>query len=92
MLCFLHFAAPVVLAQVGSGPPITLAEAGQTRYQIVAAPDVDGVEAYAANTLAGYLQEMTGAEFPVVSPNEHKADRPAIFVGLSESAMERLGR
>ena len=91
MLCFLHFAAPLVLAQVGSGPSMTLAEAGQTRYQIVAAPDVGGVEAYAASTLAGYLQEMTGAEFPVVSPNEHEADRPAIFVGLSESALERLG-
>jgi hypothetical protein len=55
----------------------------------VAAPD--GIEAYAAKTLADYLKEMTGAEFPVVSPNEYKADRPAIFVGLSEPALARLG-
>ena len=34
--------------------------------------------------------EMTGAEFPVVSPNEGEADRPAIFVGLSEPALARL--
>ena len=83
-------AAPAMGQSVG-GQTITLAEAGRARCQIVAALDPDGVETYAAKTLAGYLKEMTGAEFPVVSPNEFKADRPAIFVGLSEPALERLG-
>ena len=69
---------------------ITLAEAGEARYQIVASPDPDGIEGYAAKTLAGYLKEMTGAEFPVVAPDEFMADRPAIFVGLSEPARRLL--
>jgi hypothetical protein len=82
---------PKAQAQPEDGPAITLAEAKRTRYQIVAAPDEGGIEAYAAKTLADYLKEMTGAEFPVVSPAEYKADRPAIFVGLSEPALARLG-
>ena len=77
-------------AQSGGDQPLTLAEAGRAHYQIVAAPDVDGIEAYAAETLADYLKEMTGAVFPVVSPDESEADRPAIFVGLSEPALARL--
>lgn len=85
---FLFLVAP---AQSDGGQTITLAEAGRARCQIVAAPDADGIEAYAAKTLAGYLKEVTGAECPVVSPNEFNPDRPAIFVGLSEPALERLG-
>jgi len=91
VLIALHLVAQAVLAQADGGQPITLAEAGRARCQIVAVLDVDGIEAYAANTLAGYLREMTGAEFPVVAPDEHEVDQPAIFVGLSEPALERLG-
>ena len=61
-----HLVAAPALAQSDGGQTITLADAGRARFQIVAAPD--GIEAYAAKTLAGYLKEMTGAEFPVVSP------------------------
>lgn len=80
------------LAQTGGGQFLTLAEDDQTRYQIVAALDADseGIETYAAKTLAAYLQEITGAAFPVVSPDEWEADRPAIFIGLSEPALARL--
>ena len=78
-------------ARADSGQSITLAKAGQTRYQIVTAPDEGTIEAHAAETLADYLKEMTGAEFPIVSPDECEADRPAIFVGLSEPALARLG-
>ena len=83
--------ATAALAQSDGGQIITLAEAGRARCQIVAAPDADGIEAYAAKTLAGYLKEMTGAEFPVVSPDDREVDQPAIFVGLSEPALARLG-
>jgi hypothetical protein len=86
--------APLVsptLAQSNDGRTITLADDGRARYRIVAASDADGIEDYAAQTLAGYLKEMTGAEFSVVSPDEFKVDRPAIFVGLSEPALARLG-
>jgi hypothetical protein len=56
------------LVQSDGGQTVTLAETGRARCQIVATPDADGIEANAAKTLAGYLKEMTGAEFPVVSP------------------------
>ena len=88
---FLFLVAPALaIAQSDGGQSLTLAEAKQTRYQIVSATDADGIEAYAAKTLAGYLKEMTGAEFPVVSPDKYKSDRPAIFVGLSEPALAKL--
>ena len=88
---FLFLAAQATtLAQSDGEQILTLTESKQTRYQIVAVSDADGVEAYAAETLAGYLKEMTGAEFPVVSPDERDADRPAIFVGLSELAQQLL--
>ena len=91
LTCFLFLVTPALArAQSDGGQTITLAEAGRARCQIVAAPDADGIEAYAAKTLTGYLKEMTGAEFPVVSPDEWEADRPAIFVGLSEPALARL--
>jgi hypothetical protein len=86
----LLFVASSAMAQSDGGQTITLAEGGRTRYQIVAASAPDGIEAYAAKTLAGYLKETTGAEFPVVSPDQFEADRPAIFVGLSEPALARL--
>ena len=84
------FLVTPAIAQSDGGQSLTLAEAKQTRYQIVSATDADGIEAYAAKTLADYLKEMTGAEFPVVSPDEYNADWPAIFVGLSEPALTRL--
>ncbi len=49
---FLFLVAPA-LAQSDGGQTITLAEAQRAHYQIVAAPDADGIEAYAAKTLAG---------------------------------------
>jgi len=84
------FNAAALIAQSNAGQTITLAESGQARYQIVRESTPAGLEEYAAKTLAGYLQEMTGAEFPVVSPNEREADQPAIFVGLSEPALALL--
>jgi len=80
----------VFSARAVDGQTITLAEAGEARCLIVAAADAEGIEAYAAKTLAGYLKEMTGAEFPIVGPDECEADRPAIFVGLSRPALARL--
>jgi len=89
LACFL-FNTAASIAQSNAAQTITLAESGQTRYQIVRESTPAGLEEYAAKTLAGYLQEMTGVEFPVVSPNEREADQPAIFVGLSEPALAML--
>jgi len=89
LACFL-FNTTASIAQSNAVRTITLAESGQTRYQIVRESTPAGLEEYAAKTLAGYLQEMTGTEFPVVSSNAREADQPAIFVGLSEPALAML--
>ena len=49
------------------------------------------VDEYAAATLAKYLQQMTGAEFPVVAATDADDEGPAIFVGVSRPAAQRLG-
>lgn len=46
-----HFV--VVSLTQSSGQTITLADDGRARFQIVAASDADGIEDYAAQTLAG---------------------------------------
>ncbi|MCP5541869.1 MAG: DUF4838 domain-containing protein [Akkermansiaceae bacterium] len=86
----LTISSSLVLAQSEGGQAINLADGGKTNYQIVADPAADGIETYAAETLAGYLKEMTGAEFPVVAPEARDSDRPAIFIGLSEPALALL--
>lgn len=79
-----------VLAETDGPQIIRIAESRRTQYAIVTTSDVNGIEAYAAKTLAEYLKEITGAEFPIISPKEYGGDRPAIFVGLSEPALARL--
>lgn len=70
---------------------IRLASDGITDYQVVRAVDASGVDRYAAETLAGYLRESSGAEFAIVAADEHAAKKPAIFVGLSRPAHALLG-
>jgi len=77
--------APFTALHAAEGA-IVLARSGKSLCQIVQAPDASGVDAYAAATLAGYLKEMTGAEFAVVTPDRREAGKAAIFVGLSEPA------
>ena len=62
---------------------LTLAEDGRTSYRIVVADDAIAPERHAAEELARFLHEATGAEFPVVSPSE-AGDGPAILVGQGE--------
>ncbi len=47
------------------GTPLVLAEAGQTKYTIVIPATACAAEEYAAAELAHFLEEMTGATFPV---------------------------
>jgi hypothetical protein len=70
---------------------IHLASDGATDYQIVREVDASGVDCYAAETLAGYLQESTGAEFAIVTAEDRDSEKPAIFVGLSKPALAVLG-
>ncbi|HUT95309.1 MAG TPA: DUF4838 domain-containing protein [Thermoguttaceae bacterium] len=80
-----------LLLPVTAGAEIRLASDGATDYEIVRAADASGVDCYAAKTLAGYLRQSTGAEFPLVTPDERAAGKPAIFVGLSEPALALSG-
>jgi len=50
--------------------PLVLAEAGRTRYRIVVAQDAGSGEQTAAENLAKYLGQMTGAAFAVTGDDE----------------------
>lgn len=69
---------------------IQLDSNGNTKYQIVCASDASGLDRYAAETLAGYLRESTGAEFPIVAADERDGDRPAIFIGKPAGPLDEL--
>ncbi len=59
---------------------LVLADHGQSRYQIVIAPDASPTVKHAAQELADDLKQISGATLPVVSENP---GGPAIFVGAS---------
>ena len=70
---------------------LALAAKGHTGYAIVIGAEARAVDRYAAEQLALYLGQMTGARFAVISAVDLAADAPAIFVGLSAPASTRLG-
>ena len=77
------------VASVHASVPLTLN--GQTDYSVVLPDAPSPVDEYSVETLVGYLKQMTGAEFPVVSAADADGVGPAIFVGLSDLALQRLG-
>ena len=78
--------------QTGSyAADLQLATDGKTSFQVVRGADASTVDRYAVETLVGYLRQITGAEFPVVAPAGMEAERPSVFVGLSDPARSRLG-
>ncbi len=60
---------------------------GQSEYVIVTAPDAIPAERTAARELQHFVAAMTGVTLPVAAASE---GRPAIFVGLSAEARQRL--
>ncbi len=70
---------------------IPLAVDGRTDYVIATAAGATPVDAYAAAQLALYLQQITDAEFPQVEAEQLSTGQPALFIGLSGTALERLG-
>ena len=67
---------------------VTLSVAGATDYSIVI-PDVATTqEKKAAADLAHWLQEMTGAEFPVVLDSQVKASEKIISIGRTRQFLE----
>ena len=57
------------------GPELTLVVEGSTEYAIVIPEDPTTQEQKAADDLAHWLKEMTGAEFPVASDGKAQSDR-----------------
>ena len=89
----LGVSSAVLCAHRGLAAPLelTLADRGAANYAIVGPASPTKVDAYAARELAGYLKQITGADFPVVDPDDRGEDKNTIFVGLSASALEHLG-
>ena len=67
-------AAPVTAAQTAT----SLASDGATAYRIVVAKDAAAAERTAADTLADYLNRITGATFPVVTDAEPAAEKELV--------------
>jgi len=80
-------------AQMASGQSaeLELAKAGKTPYTIVHGKDCIPSELYAVQELAGYLQQMTGAVFPVVDETRAPARR-RIVVGPCNLSRRLLGK
>lgn len=71
---------------------VRLATNGKTSYQIVKPAKPSAVDSYAISTLAEYLKQITGADFPVVAPDKKIEGCRGIYVGLSATVLERLGQ
>lgn len=83
-------AAALLLPPAAHAADLMLAADGKSDYQIVRPDKPTPVDNYAIKELAHYLQEITGAEFPVVAPETTAAERPAIFLGVSAPALKHL--
>ena len=83
--------ALAALACTAVAADLRLATQGTTTYQIVKPADPSAVDEYAVSTLAEYLKQITGAEFPAVSPEGMAAHGNAVFVGASAPALAHLG-
>lgn len=73
-------------------PDLVLATDGATAYQIVLPDNPQAVDSYAAGQLSLYLGQITGVEFPTVHAGTMNLEKPAIFVGLSSAATEKIGK
>lgn len=79
------------LAAPGNTAPLPLAKDRQTAYSIVVADDAIPAEQTAARQLQQYLQEVTGAQFPLQAEAAANANQPQILVGSGSRAKALLG-
>jgi hypothetical protein len=86
--------AAAVMCCTAIGPVLALdlqlAEDGVTCYRIAGPAEPNPVDTYAVHTLADYLKQITGAEFPVVDPGDVEKEGTCIFVGLSGTTRDLL--
>ena len=86
-LLFLFVSVPAARAAETSG---MLAENGRTAYRIVLSGTASAAERTAAQTLADYLGQITGASFPVVTDDAAPAEKE-IAVGATNRDIPALG-
>ncbi len=82
LLSLLLLFSAVSPAYAAGTDTLTLASYGATEYRIVTAENAIPAERTAAETLARYLREITGASFPVVTDSEAPAEKE-IAVGVT---------
>lgn len=70
--------------------PVQLAAEGKAHHVIVTAENASAIDAYAAATLAKYLEQATGAKFQTIKAVDVREGSRCIFVGLSAPALKRL--
>jgi hypothetical protein len=97
MSVFLLATAPA-LAGTGTGggkglgqDSLTLVRGGRSSYRIVLSAAASPSERHAAAELHRFVMEMSGAELPLCREGDAEADAPAILVGRSPQAEQRLG-
>ena len=79
----------LLLPLVVNGAGLRLASGGKTEYRIVLPVQPEGMDRYAAETMAKYLKQSTGATFEIISTGDD-SKTPAIYVGLGRAARKRL--
>ena len=84
--------AGATVASAATAADLHLATQSTTTYQIVKQVGPSAVDEYAAAVLSEYMQKITGAEFPVVSPEGRTTGGHAIFIGISTPALKQLGQ
>lgn len=85
-LCLLALLTLTCLSSA-SADPLRLAEGGKTRYVIVVDPAATAAEQHAAQELAAFLQQVTGAAYPVQTTTDVPAG-PLLVVGPGRVAQQ----
>ena len=86
-LLLLAFAATTACCCAAPAPALTLARDGKTTYRIILPDEAAEPERHAADELAAFLKQSTGAEFPVLGAKDcGDAETAAILVGWSPQA------
>jgi hypothetical protein len=88
MRCLFHFLLLLFLTgslEACGADALRLSADGQTGYSIVVAADASAAEKHAADELASYLKQVTGAEFPRVE--KAPPGKPCIAVGAHAAQM-----
>ncbi len=89
LVCILAFSA-CFLGQAADTAPL-LAENGRTDYVIVLAENASPAERTAADTLADYLNIITGAAFPVVTDATAPREKELVVGRTNRASAESLG-